>query len=229
MKKMLFSGSFKNVKTIIMVLSMAVFVVSCASSPYSVSNTMDIGQLQGTVAFSEIAILPMSYAFIPLIDAGIYNSFLDSNESKRNAVVTRAATKLVKHTSLDFSEDFSVKTVLVDAKFDTLYDKNNNVLPYVEQQIAKLCEDNNADYMVVLQGRIETTGVSFLGITGKNQFFIGANIFDKNGKKICSGTVDGNSDTINASSNEDFGIIVEMSKSKVAGLLRAMIVAPKRN
>ncbi|GMO47597.1 MAG: hypothetical protein Ta2G_03100 [Termitinemataceae bacterium] len=214
-------------KKILLLVCVCVFMVSCASEPYTVKSKMAIGDLKGTVVFPDITVMPMSLQVLPLIDAGIYNGNLKKHDDARNAVVSKSVVHLRKELSDRFAENFSVKAVLADKKFDTvLFDKNDNLLPDVEQQIIKQCQDSKADYIVLLRSQILQTGVMAFGASAFYSFSVSAFIFDKTGKKLSQGAVRTELSKINASDSDGFGMMIEMTRPKILSLFNKMIIAP---
>ncbi|GHV96775.1 hypothetical protein AGMMS50293_30950 [Spirochaetia bacterium] len=171
---------------------MATFLMACTTSPYRVS--LKVGDVinNKTVSIIEIGIAKQGLAYIPLIDAGIYNAVLASNAEALKAAQKEKNENLYEETVNFFGQIYNVETVKAVYPFGdeelSLNYFSESAGDDVKQQIIKICNENNTDYLITIMSQFATNSVGTFGVIGNNSLKVEISIFDRNGTLMGNGT-----------------------------------------
>jgi hypothetical protein len=191
---------------------MAVVMVSCVSNPYTVSQGTERVTLSGKTAFLEVTMAPRSLAISPIIDATIYNVAIKGAEKKLTQVQDAKLAVFNEEVSEHYATQYETEVIQVVYPFPedaVAFNFFSKATPEVKEQLAKICEADNAEIVVAMIGQINTVSVAALGINGRNQMRISLCVFDKTGKLIAEGNVATPPQIMTAGDETAFGLLFE--------------------
>jgi hypothetical protein len=172
--------------------TISIFMVSCVSSgPYKISQELALENIKGKTVFVEIGQAKKSPAYIPLIDAGIYNVALAAASKELLPLEKEKLNVILDSISEYYSNTYNVEVVKSDFSYPDTEIEINYFSKYtdsVQKQVIAVCNENDAEFAFTLVSQIATSNVNTLGINGNNYAKFELCIFDKNGVLIGTGT-----------------------------------------
>jgi hypothetical protein len=211
-----------------LVLSLFVLalVCSCASSPYKVSlNTGDT--LYGkTAVLLEIGIAKQRLMYFPLLETAIYNSSLESNIEGLEAAQRKGNSELYQRVTGWFRNNYNMAIVrspysFADKKLPLNFFRKSSTSE-MKQNLAAICEENNADCLITVMSQYITTAVGLLGISGANKLRLEICVFDRDGSLIGYGTADTGRLILRAKEVEGFASLYELISKPARELIIAL-------
>jgi hypothetical protein len=171
----------------------ALFVVSCASTSSSQKKTISVDEFSNSnVVVANFIMAPRSKVYIPLIDAGIYNAALNTAEPKFLPLQEKNLEDLNVRFSDYLKTNYNSEVINISFINDT---KNEMDLNYyfkpsdeVKAKVIEICAENDAKYFIGAIGQLRTLGVAALGLNGSNDLVFFITIFDASGN-IVSGDI----------------------------------------
>jgi hypothetical protein len=168
-------------------LTVVVFM-SCATSPDKIPQRTGSVINNKRIAIVEIGVVRHSLTYSPFIDAGIYNAALSRNADSLKEAQKEKNENLYNEITKCFSEIYNVEAVKAAYPFADDGLALNYFSKDVKQQLIKICNENNSDYLVTIMSRFVTTRVWTMGIMGDNRLRLEIAIFDREGILIVSKT-----------------------------------------
>jgi len=177
---------------------------------------------------TDFLMVPRQKQFIPLLDAGIYNSILNKSEDEFLPLQERGLKNLYKRFSDFLKSTFNTDVIEVPPLIDT---KDKNDFNYystpsetVKSKIIKICTKNDAEYFIGVTGQLRTLAVSAFGINGSNDLIFSITIFDSIGNIVANGTSKTPAMTISASDNYKFASLFDIAGDYIETLIKRMIL-----
>ncbi|MDR1238928.1 MAG: hypothetical protein LBK27_02330 [Treponema sp.] len=186
---------------------MVMLFASCATEPYTVFVAAGDTVNNKSATMLGIGITEQQLAYIPLVDAGIYNTVLAENKDALMLVQAEKNKALFDDLRAIFIRNHNMRIVESSYPFEEeeteagFFRKPSD--ENVKQQIAEIGQENDTDYVITAMTQFVTTGVSTFGITGGNLLKLEICIFDRDGNLLGSGTA--SSDFLSLKANDVYG------------------------